>query len=133
MNTFYIDRENPRAALDTLDEMTKFAKDNKKHIVIFPEGTRSKDGNLNEFKGGAFKVAKQAFLPIVPVTINNSLAAADKNRAEKLTVTITFHPVMKPMSFMTSETKDIAARVQKVVASKWVKPQGVRSENEKMV
>ena len=130
LNTFYIDRKNPRQAIEVLNEMVDHAKKEKKHLVIFPEGTRSKDGNINEFKGGAFKIAKQAFLPVIPVTINNALSITDLNRKGKLKVQVIFHDEIKPMSFMTSENKYIAQRVQKVVESSWVKPEGKRSEEE---
>ena len=130
LNTFYIDRKNPRQAIEVLNEMVDHAKKEKKHLVIFPEGTRSQDGNINEFKGGAFKIAKQAFLPVIPVTINNALSITDLNRKGKLKVQVIFHDEIKPMSFMTSENKYIAQRVQKVVESSWVKPEGKRSEEE---
>jgi 1-acyl-sn-glycerol-3-phosphate acyltransferase len=41
-------------------------------IVVFPEGTRSRDGNLRRFKKGGFLLAAQTNTPIVPVTINGS-------------------------------------------------------------
>lgn len=41
-------------------------------VVVFPEGTRSADGQLLPFKRGGFRLAEQAGVPIVPVTINGS-------------------------------------------------------------
>ena len=41
-------------------------------VVVFPEGTRSTDGRLLPFKRGGFRLAEQAGVPIVPVTINGS-------------------------------------------------------------
>ncbi len=41
-------------------------------MTIFPEGTRTYDGKMNEFKKGAFTLANETGLPIVPVTINGS-------------------------------------------------------------
>jgi 1-acyl-sn-glycerol-3-phosphate acyltransferase len=41
-------------------------------IVVFPEGTRSRDGKLLRFKKGGFLLAAQSNRPIVPVTINGS-------------------------------------------------------------
>lgn len=41
-------------------------------VVVFPEGTRSTDGQLLPFKRGGFRLAEQAAVPIVPVTINGS-------------------------------------------------------------
>ena len=41
-------------------------------MVIAPEGTRSRDGRLGQFKNGAFHLAKQAGVPIVPIVIHNA-------------------------------------------------------------
>jgi|TARA_B110000459_G_scaffold181214_1_gene208458 1-acyl-sn-glycerol-3-phosphate acyltransferase len=41
-------------------------------VLFFPEGTRSKDGTMAEFKKGAFSVAAKEKVPIVPITIVNA-------------------------------------------------------------
>jgi len=41
-------------------------------LLIFPEGTRSRDGKINEFKGGAAKLAIEADLPLIPVRIDGA-------------------------------------------------------------
>lgn len=133
LNTFYIDRNKPREAVKQLDEMAEFAKNNKRYSVIFPEGTRSKDGKVNEFKSGAFRTAKKTYVPIVPVTINNAPAILDFNRTGKLKVQVIFHKALKPMSFMSHDTKSIAKNVRKIVEKSWVKPQSIRASNEKKV
>ncbi len=43
-----------------------------KSLAVFPEGTRTRDGRLQEFKPGAFKIALKAGVPIVPVTIRGT-------------------------------------------------------------
>jgi 1-acyl-sn-glycerol-3-phosphate acyltransferase len=61
-------------------------------IVVFPEGTRSRDGKLLRFKKGGFLLAAQSKRPIVPVTINGSRqvlpAGAWRLRAGTIEVTI---------------------------------------------
>jgi 1-acyl-sn-glycerol-3-phosphate acyltransferase len=42
-------------------------------MVIFPEGTRSKDGILGDFKPGSLKLAIKAGAPVIPVTLNGSV------------------------------------------------------------
>lgn len=67
----FIDRSNPEKAKETINA----AKDRIKggtSIMFFPEGTRSNDGKLREFKKGAFKFALDMNLPILPVTIVGS-------------------------------------------------------------
>ncbi len=44
-------------------------------VIIFPEGTRSEDGNLLPFKPGAFELAREAGMPILPIVIQGTLRA----------------------------------------------------------
>lgn len=71
LDCLYIDRENPRAAAATMNEAAQLVMDGR-NLVIFPEGTRSKTGELGEFKHGAFKMAFKAKAPIVPVVIEGT-------------------------------------------------------------
>jgi 1-acyl-sn-glycerol-3-phosphate acyltransferase len=45
---------------------------NGRSLVIFPEGTRSKNGQLGKFKGGAMKIAMETGAKVVPVLIEGS-------------------------------------------------------------
>lgn len=69
-----IDRKNPRQALPALMEFGEFIKKNNYAAVIFPEGTRSKDGNPKPFQTRGMEILFKK-VPnglAVPVTINNS-------------------------------------------------------------
>jgi 1-acyl-sn-glycerol-3-phosphate acyltransferase len=50
-------------------------------VAIFPEGTRTRDGNLQEFKGGALLAARLAKVPIVPAGIRGAFEAFPRGRA----------------------------------------------------
>lgn len=67
----YIDRSNSHRAQASIDAAKSQLK-NGTSIFFFPEGTRSLDGRLLPFKKGAFKLAKELNLPILPVTIRGS-------------------------------------------------------------
>ena len=58
-------RGNTREEFKVIMKAIEYIKTDKVSIGIFPEGTRSKDGNLQEFKPGAFKIAEKAGCPIV--------------------------------------------------------------------
>ena len=60
-----ISRGNPREGLQTILKAIEYIKEDKVSIGIFPEGTRSKDGNLQDFKPGAFKIAEKTLCPVV--------------------------------------------------------------------
>ncbi|MFK7783171.1 lysophospholipid acyltransferase family protein [Psychroserpens sp.] len=69
-----IDRKNPRQALPAMLQFGEYIENNNRTAVIFPEGTRSKDGTPKPFKTKGlellFKKIPSAI--IVPITVNNS-------------------------------------------------------------
>ena len=60
-----IDRSNRRRAIDSLQLAAERIRAGKS-VIVFPEGTRSKDGSLQPFKRGPFHLALQAGAPVVP-------------------------------------------------------------------
>ena len=63
-----IDRSHGREAIKSLDEAAKKIAAGTS-VIIFPEGTRSQDGKLHDFKAGAMILAIKSGVPIVPVAI----------------------------------------------------------------
>lgn len=72
INCIFMDRNDIRQSVKAIGEGVKNLKSGKS-MVIFPEGTRSDDGNLLEFKPGSMKLATKSGVPIVPVTISGSM------------------------------------------------------------
>ena len=70
----FVDRSNPRAALQSMDHIKKELVDGIS-TVIFPEGTRTKTGEMGRFKQGAFKIAMDMGLPVVPLSLNGFFEA----------------------------------------------------------
>jgi len=73
-----IDRFNQEAAFESINEAARKMK-NGVSVMIFPEGTRSLDGNLRSFKKGGFIMAVDAGVPIVPVVIKGTWPIMDKS------------------------------------------------------
>ena len=67
-----IDRTNIEKALKSIEEAKKLMKEKNVSILVFAEGTRSKTGEIQEFKRGAFRMASAVGYPIIPVTISGS-------------------------------------------------------------
>lgn len=67
----FIDRSNPIAAKHSL-EKAELQLRNGVSVVVFPEGTRTYTGRMGQFKRGAFRIATDLSLPIVPVTLRGS-------------------------------------------------------------
>jgi 1-acyl-sn-glycerol-3-phosphate acyltransferase len=66
-----LDRKNPRQALKDMELAAEKIR-NGSSLVIFPEGTRSLDGQLLPFKKGAFSLAMKAGVPIIPLGIKGT-------------------------------------------------------------
>ena len=62
-----IDRSNRASAIASIREVTKIVHKNKLSLWIWPEGTRSRDGRLTQFKKGFVHLALDTKLPIVPI------------------------------------------------------------------
>ena len=67
----FVDNSSPKTAAKTVKAAEKQLK-NGVSIVIFPEGSRSLTGKLSRFKKGAYQMALDLKLPIVPITINGT-------------------------------------------------------------
>ncbi len=67
-----VPRENPRAAVKALTHAAEVIRDKGVSVLVFPEGGRSDDGHLHEFKEGAAYIAIKAGVPIVPVALTGT-------------------------------------------------------------
>lgn len=109
---FPMDREDIRASIKVISEMTDAIKSGK-NCLIFPEGTRSRNGNqLLEFKGGSFKCAMNAKAPIVPVALIDSYKAFDTGSIEPLTVQIHYLPPVFYEEYKGMKTTEVAEMVR---------------------
>jgi 1-acyl-sn-glycerol-3-phosphate acyltransferase len=73
----FIDREDPRDAVRMLREAGERLRGGRL-VVVFPEGTRSRDGSIGEFRPGAFYLAQKSGAPVVPVYIDGGCRAIPK-------------------------------------------------------
>lgn len=72
--TLFLERTDRQKSVETLNRSLEVLKEEKRALWIFPEGTRSYTTNLTmlPFKKGAFHLARQGKLPIVPVVVSNT-------------------------------------------------------------
>jgi len=76
--TVFIDRENAASAIEAMQPLVDAMRNGGKSVVIAPEGTRTISPRLAPFKKGAFHLAIQAGVPMVPIVIHNSGDVAPK-------------------------------------------------------
>lgn len=110
MNCLFLDREDPRAGLQTILEACEKIG-NGISIFVFPEGTRSKTGELGDFKEGTFKIASKTKCPIVPVALTNTVSVFEKQfpKIRPAKVTINFGEPIFTDSLSKSELKTLGA------------------------
>lgn len=115
MKGYLMDREDIRQSMRVISDVTEEVKKGRNY-VIFPEGTRSKEGNqVQSFKAGSFKAATKAKCPIVPVALINSFKPFDTNTINPVTVQVHFlHPLYYE-DYKDLKTKEIADKVQKQI------------------
>ncbi len=75
----FVDRKNPKAAMESMENVKKQLK-NGVCTVIFPEGTRTKDGQVGRFKRGAFQIALDLKLPIIPISLSGCYDVLPKGK-----------------------------------------------------
>ena len=73
-----LDRASGRSAVKALQQC-RVMLDRRVSVIIFPEGTRSKTGELQEFKDGAFRLAVDAGVPIIPLAVHGTKTALRKH------------------------------------------------------
>jgi putative phosphoserine phosphatase/1-acylglycerol-3-phosphate O-acyltransferase len=74
----FVDRSNREKAIESMKPLVAAMRDEKKSLVIAPEGTRTPSRKLAQFKKGGFHIALQVGVPIVPVVIHNAGDIAPK-------------------------------------------------------
>jgi putative phosphoserine phosphatase / 1-acylglycerol-3-phosphate O-acyltransferase len=77
--TVFVDRADGKSAIKAMEPLIDAIQKEGKSICIAPEGTRSLTPKLEPFKKGAFHLAMQAGVPIVPIVIHNATDVAPKN------------------------------------------------------
>lgn len=85
-------------------------------VNIFPEGTRSKDGEVHRYKDGAFYLAHDAAAPILPCVMDGTDRLFDGWKIARCTVRVKILPPITADEVVATEPKQMAKRVQALTA-----------------
>ncbi|MDE7026212.1 MAG: 1-acyl-sn-glycerol-3-phosphate acyltransferase [Paramuribaculum sp.] len=94
----FVDRSSPAAIRHTMERAEKQLSGGMS-LVVFPEGARTWDGKMRQFKRGAFLLATEFNLPVVPVTIDGAFDVMPRTARMPRwgTITLTIHkPILPP-------------------------------------
>ena len=115
MGAYALDREDVRQSMKVIQQVSQDVAAGR-NFLIFPEGTRSRDGNeLGEFKGGSFKCAMNAKCPIVPVAIIDSYKAFDTGSTENVNVQIHYLEPITYDEYKMLKTTEVAKIVKEKI------------------
>ena len=108
----YINRENDREALKTILRCIQIVKEDKASIGVFPEGYVSLDGKLRHFRGGVFKIAQKAGVPVVVCTLQNTKQAMNRLlKLKRSQVEVHLVEVISAEEVCSMTTVDLGERV----------------------
>ena len=116
LHCLFLDRHDPRAGMQMILDSIDLIKSGVS-VLIFPEGTRSKDGKLGEFKPGAVKMASKTGCAIIPIAITGTRECLEGRKffRFRLPVTVTFGKPIYPKDLDKEQQKFLAAYVQEKV------------------
>ena len=115
----FVDRRNPDRA--GIFERRR-ALVSEASLIVYAEGTRSRDGHVAKFKAGSFLLAIEAQLPIVPVAVIGTRAVMPKGRlrTEPAGVRVIVHDPIRPPAIETPtvhDARELAERVRAIVSA----------------
>jgi len=118
-----INRSNRTEAIRSLEAAAKRVRDGRP-LVLFPEGSRGRNGTLQPFKKGAFHLALQAGVPVVPIVIRNSFHVMPPGtlRVRPGPVYVTIEPPMDVAPFQPDDYEGLLRTVRAVIERRYHEP-----------
>lgn len=112
----YVDKSSPSALRATMDRAERLLS-NGMSIVVFPEGARTFNGKMRTFKRGAFALAQEFKLPVVPITIDGAFAVMP--RTARLPrpghIILTIHKPIVPDSVNGHDMQQLIADSHRII------------------
>ena len=114
----FIDRSNHAAAVATLEAAKTKIVDGTS-VIFFPEGTRSLDGRLLRFKRGAFRMALDLGLPILPLTVSGTRDVLPAGTSDLMpgSARLIIHQPISIEGMTVKDCQELSDRVRDVIAS----------------
>ena len=110
--SYAMDREDVRQSLTVIQGCTEQLKAGR-NVLIFPEGTRSKKGNvMGEFHGGSFKCAVKAKADILPFAVIDTYKVLDQKGSGKMSCQLHYLKPIPYEEYAGMKTTEIAALVK---------------------
>lgn len=120
-----IDRSDHQAAVDSINA-AKSSLVNGRSAMFFPEGTRSKDGKIGNFKKGAFYLAMDLGLPILPITIKGTRKILPSNTMNLLPgkAELIIHPPIDTGGYTESNISGLVRETREIISDSFYESDG---------
>jgi 1-acyl-sn-glycerol-3-phosphate acyltransferase len=114
---FLIDRRDHQKAMEGIRAAGELLRQRGVSVVFAPEGTRSRNGKLLPFKKGAFVMAIETGIPILPVTIDGSRLSLPKGSfwARKTEVTVSIHQPLPTESLSYDDRDELSEKTRSII------------------
>jgi 1-acyl-sn-glycerol-3-phosphate acyltransferase len=115
----FVDRKNRKKSMESIREAQASLITFPRSVLIFPEGTRSVDGELKQFKGGGLMLAIGTGIPVIPMAFCGTADANKKGsyNIKRKPVELRFGPPIDPAQFSFDTRKEFAVKVRESVQS----------------
>jgi 1-acyl-sn-glycerol-3-phosphate acyltransferase len=119
--------------LKRLWRLTQAAIDSGVSLIIFPEAKRTRDGHLNDFEDGGFRLAQQLGVPIVPVSLVGSFRhlRTEDWVLRPTTITVFLHDTIETKGLHKENVPALKQRVKEIIAEpveSWLKTEAKEGE-----
>jgi len=114
-NAFPVERAGGARATETAEELLHDGW----NLVVFPEGTRSKDGWMQRFRTGAARLALEHGVPVVPISIRGSYSAMPRGRGwprgGRFPISIRYGPALEPSGDVRAFSERMASSIARLM------------------
>lgn len=114
----FVDNSSRAGVKKTMDDARHQIADGMS-VVVFPEGTRTKNGHMNEFHRGAYLLAVNFALPVVPLSIDGAFDVLPPwvRLPRPGIITLTIHPAIEPVNGRHANTAQLMDDSRSAIAS----------------
>jgi 1-acyl-sn-glycerol-3-phosphate acyltransferase len=112
-----VDRKGIKGGKKSIDRAAQLIKEKGYSFLIFPEGTRSLDGQLQTFRRGGFFLALNSGVPIVPISIQGTYELMPKESffVKKGSIRLIFHPAVPVEEYTPKNLPELINKVQNII------------------
>lgn len=109
-----LDRTDTNSAVASLEQAGAMMRSDNSVVVIYPEGTRSPDGRLQPFKKGAFMLALQTHIDVIPASVQGAFDVMNRHswRVRSGRIIVRFGPPISTAPYDVAHREELMARVR---------------------